>query len=544
LLRDFSVQSVASISPPDPLPTPAPDRKDKGSDSFSQMLDAAAQQPDNPAPEAGPPSGDQSSPAPRKTTSPPADDSPAQPQDDSAKASASCGRSAGDAPKTGNATADEKNSGKGSKPSAKDDGAKDSAQVVVAPDPAQAVVAPDPAQSVPQTGSVPAVLIALDAPKIDSGENAAAGGDCAKAAAAEVAATAAATVPAAPVAPNAATTVPVAPAASNAPKPSAGISAPANEAAAQAAAAIETAAKGAGTPSPLDLPAIAEDAPKDDAPKGVVNAVPAAKALADAAKSVVANAGGEPNPKPLSADKTPSGNAPVNPAPASAEEGKPLNSGDPASIIRLAAKAAPDSHAPAAASANQDLEAAVVRDVSATPQLAQSAALPELLRVLASTLGPASAPVQTPSASAPGVPATSAAIAVEIAARAKEGSNQFDIRLDPPELGRIDVRLDVDKSGAVSTRLTVDRPETLDLLQSDARGLERALQSAGLKTEDGSLQFSLRQQSPDGSAGQQAQGGTDPRSGTVYVEEDEPASAGLDQYQWAARQRGGVDIRV
>ncbi len=53
------MQSVASISPPDPLPTPAPDRKDKGSDSFSQMLDAAAQPPDNPAPETGPPSGDE-----------------------------------------------------------------------------------------------------------------------------------------------------------------------------------------------------------------------------------------------------------------------------------------------------------------------------------------------------------------------------------------------------------------------------------------------------------------------------------------------------
>jgi flagellar hook-length control protein FliK len=183
-----------------------------------------------------------------------------------------------------------------------------------------------------------------------------------------------------------------------------------------------------------------------------------------------------------------------------------------------------------------------VRDVSATAQLAQSA-LPEPLRILASSLGPASVQVQT-GASNQGVPATNAAIAIEIASRANEGSRQFDIRLDPPELGRIDVRLDVDKSGEVSTRLTVDRPETLSLLQNDARGLERALQSAGLKTEDGSLQFSLRQQSPDGSAGQQAQGGTDPHSGTVYVEEEEPASAGLEQYQRAAYLRGGVDIRV
>lgn len=499
------MQSVASISPPDPLPTPAPDRKEKGSGSFSLLLDAAAKPPDNPAPEAGPPAGEESSSPPRKAESRPADDPSAQPQGDPGKTGASCERSGGDVSKDGEATTKEKNSGKSPKQSAKDESAKD---------PAQAVVAPDPAQSVPQTGAVPAVVVAVDVPKTEGGGNASAGGDCVKAGAAEVAAMA----PAAPVAPDVE-------------KSSAGTAPPANAGAAIAAAAIEAATKGASASPPRDAAAA------EDAAKGAASAVPATKALAEALKSAVASVGGEPNSKPLAAYKAASGNAPVQPAPASAEEGKPPSPVDPATVVRFTAKAAP-------AGANQDLEAAVARDVSAAPQPATTAEFPESLRVLASTLGPASAPVQGPSASAPGVPATSAAIAVEIAARAKEGSNQFNIRLDPPELGRVDVRLDVDKSGAVNTRLTVDRPETLQLLQNDARGLERALQSAGLKTEDGSLQFSLRQQSPDGSAGQQAQGGPDPRSGTVYVEEDEAASAGLEQYQWAARLRGGVDIRV
>jgi flagellar hook-length control protein FliK len=518
------VQSVASISPPDPLPTPAPDRKEKGSDSFSLLLDAAAKPPDNSAPEAGPPAGEESSSPPRKAESRPADDPSAQPQDDPGKTGASCERSGGDVSKDGEATTKEKNSGKSPKQSAKDGSAKDPAQAVVAPDPAQGVpqtgsvpavvVAPDPAQGVPQTGSVPALVVAVDVPKVEGGGNASAGGDCAKVAAAEIAAMA----PAVPAAPDAA-------------KPSAETAPPANAGAAIAAAAIEAATKGASASPPRDAAAA------EDAAKGAASAVPATKALAEALKPAVASVGGEPNPKPLAADKAASGNAPVQPAPASAEEGKPPSPVDPATVVRFTAKAAP-------AGANQDLEAAVARDVSAAPQPATTAEFPEALRVLVSTLGPASAPVQAPGASALGVPATSAAIAVEIAARAKEGSNQFTIRLDPPELGRIDVRLDVDKSGAVNTRLTVDRPETLQLLQNDARGLERALQSAGLKTEDGSLQFSLRQQSPDGSAGQQAQGGPDPRSGTVYVEEDEAASAGLEQYQWAARLRGGVDIRV
>jgi flagellar hook-length control protein FliK len=88
-----------------------------------------------------------------------------------------------------------------------------------------------------------------------------------------------------------------------------------------------------------------------------------------------------------------------------------------------------------------------------------------------------------------------ASIAVEIASRASAGSNRFEIRLDPPELGRIDVRLDVDRTGQVTSHLTVERADTLDLLRRDASQLQRALQDAGLKTGDSALQFSLRDQS-------------------------------------------------
>jgi hypothetical protein len=87
-----------------------------------------------------------------------------------------------------------------------------------------------------------------------------------------------------------------------------------------------------------------------------------------------------------------------------------------------------------------------------------------------------------------------AGLAVEIASHALAGKNRFEIRLDPPELGRIDVRLDVDRDGKVTSRLVVDRPETLDMLRRDAPALERSLQQAGLKTADDALQFSLRDQ--------------------------------------------------
>jgi flagellar hook-length control protein FliK len=142
------------------------------------------------------------------------------------------------------------------------------------------------------------------------------------------------------------------------------------------------------------------------------------------------------------------------------------------------------------------------------------------------------------------VPVPIAGLAVQIVTRAQEGLKSFEIRLDPPELGRVDVRLDVDRGGHVTTRLTVDRVETLDILRRDSANLERALQQAGLKT-DGGLEFSLRDQSlahRDQSQPEQ-QNGTHSR---LIVTEDEVAAS-------EAARRGygrllglgtGLDIRV
>jgi hypothetical protein len=84
-------------------------------------------------------------------------------------------------------------------------------------------------------------------------------------------------------------------------------------------------------------------------------------------------------------------------------------------------------------------------------------------------------------------------VAFEVARQFQSGNSRFQIRLDPPELGRIDVRLDVDRDGHVTSRLVVDRADTLDLLKRDAAQLERALQQAGLKMSDNALEFALRQ---------------------------------------------------
>lgn len=134
-----------------------------------------------------------------------------------------------------------------------------------------------------------------------------------------------------------------------------------------------------------------------------------------------------------------------------------------------------------------------------------------------------------------------AGLAVEIVARAQDGLRRFEIRLDPPELGRIDVRLDVDSGGKVTSRLTVERADTLDLLRRDAPQLERALQHAGLNTEGG-LEFSLRDQN----FANREQAPRDLPATRLIVPDDEQAAAEAARrgYGRLIGLGGGVDIRV
>jgi flagellar hook-length control protein FliK len=134
-----------------------------------------------------------------------------------------------------------------------------------------------------------------------------------------------------------------------------------------------------------------------------------------------------------------------------------------------------------------------------------------------------------------------AGLAVAIASRAQAGSSQFDIRLDPPELGRIDVRLDVDRDGQVTSHVTVDRADTLQLLQSQQPQLERALEQAGLKTADNGLQFTLRDQS---FAGQNGGSGAQPSAAQLVIPDAEAPVIQATQIYSRAGLGSGVDIRV
>jgi len=234
-----------------------------------------------------------------------------------------------------------------------------------------------------------------------------------------------------------------------------------------------------------------------------------------------------------------------------------------------AAMAGPDREAPASpiadpsqqAGATQHLDTASTAagdsrppdhnpPASPPPDVAGSAFQPDNL---AATAGAAAPPVSPAPADQAAVPATTAAppavpiagLAVEIAARARAGTNRFDIRLDPPDLGRIDVRLDVAHDGKVTSHLVVERQETLDVLRRDASEIERSLHQAGLKTADDGLQFTLRDQS-FGQQNPYPRHEPLPGGARIVVPDPElPAIDALkDRYGGIAGLGGGIDIRV
>jgi flagellar hook-length control protein FliK len=135
-------------------------------------------------------------------------------------------------------------------------------------------------------------------------------------------------------------------------------------------------------------------------------------------------------------------------------------------------------------------------------------------------------------------------IAFEMVRQVQQGQSQFQIRLDPPELGRIDVRMDIDQSGAVTARLTVERAETLDLMQRDQRTLERALAQAGLDSSKTTLEFSLRQNT-SGGQNQQNEGGTGngPFAGLAEGEDTVASPPAITLYR-GRLSATGIDLTV
>jgi chemotaxis protein MotD len=161
---------------------------------------------------------------------------------------------------------------------------------------------------------------------------------------------------------------------------------------------------------------------------------------------------------------------------------------------------------------------------------------------VAHTAPPGATPGATPAAAGlirPDLPG----LAVSVAARSLSGARQFDIRLDPPELGHVEVRLSIDAAGKTSAHLSADQPQTLDLLQKDAGSLTRALRDAGLDVSQNSLNFSLRQQGGHGAGDSGSRSASRGRARNLTVSRTlQPLSSVSVSYR--APLDGRLDIQV
>ena len=137
-------------------------------------------------------------------------------------------------------------------------------------------------------------------------------------------------------------------------------------------------------------------------------------------------------------------------------------------------------------------------------------------------------------------------VGLQITKAVADGQNEFTIRLNPPELGRVEVRLEFGADGGVKAALSAEKPETLNLLQRDAAALERALNNAGVKTDSGSLNFSLQQGETEAGHNSDTGAGSLSSAGEE-AGEDLPPNMEVEITEQVIQQMvadGAVDIRV
>ncbi len=83
-------------------------------------------------------------------------------------------------------------------------------------------------------------------------------------------------------------------------------------------------------------------------------------------------------------------------------------------------------------------------------------------------------------------------ISVKITKAIQAGTDKITIQLRPANMGRVEVKLEIGLDNRLTALVIADNRETLEILQKDARELQRALQDAGLQADSGDLNFSLR----------------------------------------------------
>jgi len=118
-------------------------------------------------------------------------------------------------------------------------------------------------------------------------------------------------------------------------------------------------------------------------------------------------------------------------------------------------------------------------------------------------------------------------------ARRLDNATSFDLRLDPPELGRLEGRFTVNDDGKTVLALKFDNQAALDHFSKDEPALRAALSEAGYDLTQNSLTFTLREDNP--------QSGNSP---TVEAQDRITANTTYEPLFNAPFSEGTIDIRI
>ncbi|HIF61102.1 MAG TPA: flagellar hook-length control protein FliK [Rhodospirillales bacterium] len=149
----------------------------------------------------------------------------------------------------------------------------------------------------------------------------------------------------------------------------------------------------------------------------------------------------------------------------------------------------------------------------------------------------------------PKPPAPVEQVAVQIKKAIGEGADKINIKLQPANLGKVEVRMEIGKDGVLTANVIAEKPETLELLQRDVRGLEKVLQEGGLKTDTQSFNFSLKEHAQQQAANRREETNEQPDNNNQNSNEEEAEDAETTAseaviYGQNTATNGGVNIMI
>lgn len=134
-------------------------------------------------------------------------------------------------------------------------------------------------------------------------------------------------------------------------------------------------------------------------------------------------------------------------------------------------------------------------------------------------------------------------VAFAIARSAGDAPDRIRVNLFPDEMGQVEVLMDVHEDRRTDVVVRAERPETVELLQRDARELQRALQLAGLDVGSNNLSFEQGETGgPDWKAENDEFGAKSDEHGDEDFDGENKDAFAPAPPRWRAVTPGGVDM--